>query len=74
MTFWFGLLSFADIGLSSWAVNGLDGNFFWPNLILTLAVVPCIFLAWLMGKCIQQEAEAKAELKDENIRKAVEET
>jgi len=63
MTFWFGLLSFVNVGLSHWAVNGLGGNFFWPNLILTLAVVPCIFLAWLMGKCIQQEEQAKLELK-----------
>ena len=60
ITFWFGLLSFVNIGLSNWAVNGLGGNFFWPNLILTIAVVPCIFLAWLMRKCIQQESEAKS--------------
>ena len=63
LMFWFGLLSFVNIGLSNWAVNGLGGNFFWPNLILTLAVVPCIVLAWLMGKCIRQEQQVKEELK-----------
>lgn len=63
MTFCFGLLSLVNIGLSSWAINGLGGNFFWPNLILTLAVIPCIALAWIMGKCIQQEQQAKLKLK-----------
>lgn len=62
MTFCFGLLSFVNIGLSNWAVNGLGGNFFWPNLILTLAVLPCILLAWLMGQCIQQENEARSRI------------
>lgn len=65
MTFWFGLLSFINVGLSSWAINGLDGNFFWPNFILTLAVFPCIVLAWIMGKCIDQEHRAKEQLKGE---------
>ena len=64
MTFWFGLLSFVNVGLSSWAVNGLGGNFFWPNLIFTLAVLPCIGLAWIMGKCIDQEHRAKEELSE----------
>jgi hypothetical protein len=65
MTFWFGLLSFINVGLSSWAINGLDGNFFWPNFILTLTVFPCIALAWIMGKCIDREHRAKEQLKGE---------
>jgi hypothetical protein len=43
----------------------LDGNFFWPNFILTLAVFPCIALAWIMGKCIDKEHRAKELLKGE---------
>ena len=57
-----GLLSLVNIPLASWAVNGLNGNFFYPNLIYTLLVLPCIYLAWELGQGMKREDQAKNRL------------
>ena len=54
-----GLLSLVNIPLASWAVNGLDGNFFYPNLIYTLLVLPCVYLAWALGQGMKREDKAR---------------
>jgi hypothetical protein len=53
-----GLTSMVNIPLASWAVNGLDGNFFLPNLIYTIATIPFFYVAWLMGAGIKIEKRA----------------
>lgn len=54
-----GLFSFINIPLASLAVNQLDGNFFVPNLFYTLATLPCIYAAWIIGEGIKKEEQAK---------------
>lgn len=53
-----GITSLVNIPLASWAVNGLDGNFFIPNLLYTVGVVPFLYIAWLMGRGVHQETRA----------------
>jgi MFS family permease len=57
-----GLLSLVNIPLASWAVNSLGGNFFYPNLMYTLVVLPCIYLAWSLGQGMKREDKAKNRL------------
>jgi len=53
-----GITSLINIPLASWAVNGLDGNFFLPNLLLTIAVIPFFFVASLLGTGVHKETRA----------------
>jgi hypothetical protein len=53
-----GLTALVNIPLASWAVNGLDGNFFLPNLLYTIATIPFFYVAWLMGAGIKVEKRA----------------
>ena len=53
-----GVTSLVNIPLSSWAVNRLDGNFFLPNLMYTILIMPFFYVAWLMGAGIKVEKRA----------------
>ena len=53
-----GVTSLVNIPLSSWAVNRLDGNFFLPNLLYTILLMPFFYVAWLMGAGIMVEKRA----------------
>jgi hypothetical protein len=63
-----GIFGFVNIPLAHWAVNGLDGNFFYPNLLFTLLVLPCIGLAWIMGKGIGREQRVKPSVSSRTAR------
>ena len=54
-----GTFAFLNIPLSNVAVKHLDGNFFIPNLLYTLLVIPCSAAAWMIGKSTQRESLAK---------------
>jgi hypothetical protein len=54
-----GFSAFLNIPLTTFAVEKRDGNFFIPNLIYTVAIVPCFVIAWFIGKIIQREKNAK---------------
>ena len=54
-----GSLSFLNIALSNVVVKHLDGNFFLPNLLYTILVIPCSVAAWIIRKSIQDEKLAK---------------
>jgi hypothetical protein len=41
-----GVTAFLNIPLANLAVETYDGNFFVPNLVYTILVVPCIAAAW----------------------------
>jgi hypothetical protein len=41
-----GVTAFLNIPLANLAVETFDGNFFVPNLIYTILVIPCIAAAW----------------------------
>jgi len=58
-----GAFSFLNIPLSSVTVTKLNGNFFVPNLIYTLLVIPCSLAAFVIGKSIQRERLAKEKSK-----------
>jgi Na+/melibiose symporter-like transporter len=51
-----GVASFVNIPLGRWPVQSLDGNFFWPNFIYTVMIVPCILIARFLGKDIPRES------------------
>jgi hypothetical protein len=53
-----GLTALVNIPLASWAVKGLDGNFFLPNLMYMIATIPFFYVAWLMGAGIKIEKRA----------------
>jgi hypothetical protein len=55
-----GLTSFLNIPLSNAAINKWDGNFFFPNLIYTVLVVPFLLVTYVMGKGIQLEETEKS--------------
>jgi hypothetical protein len=59
-----GILSFVNIPLAKLAVERLDGNFFIPNLIYCLFAIPCIVLAFMIGRRIKQEDLAKSSMRD----------
>jgi len=50
--------SLSNLGLVYLGIEVYDNDFFVPNLILTCAMIPCIGIAWWMGRCIQQEQKA----------------
>lgn len=47
-----------NLPLANWAVTN-GGNFFWPNFIYTVGLLPCFVLSWKMGKIDQQEKEVE---------------
>jgi hypothetical protein len=55
-----GLTSFLNIPLSNAAINKWDGNFFIPNLIYTVLVIPFCYTAYVMGKGIRLEETEKS--------------
>ena len=63
-----GITSLINIPLASWAVNGLDGNFFLPNLLLTIAVIPFFFVASLLGTGVHKETRASMVLVEQRQR------
>ena len=63
-----GITSLINIPLASWAVNGLDGNFFLPNLLLTIAVIPFFFVASLLGAGVRKETRASMLLVEQRKR------
>jgi len=44
-----GLFQLINLPMSDWALGSLHGNFFWPNLIYTLFVLPCIVGVCYLG-------------------------
>jgi hypothetical protein len=54
-----GIANFLNIPMKDLAVKHLDGDFFIPNLIYTILVVPCIVAAWGIGQAIKREDAAK---------------
>lgn len=54
-----GIMCAVNIPLAVVAINRLDGNFFWPNLALTLVSIPCVAMAWYIGWDIQRNEQAK---------------
>ncbi|CAB9505732.1 expressed unknown protein [Seminavis robusta] len=53
-----GAASFWNIPLSNVTVKQLDGNFFIPNLLYTLLIIPCSVAAYVIGRSIRQETRA----------------
>jgi hypothetical protein len=57
--FFGGITSFLNIGMKDLAVKHLDGDFFVPNLVYTIMVLPCIAAAWGIGLAMKREKAAK---------------
>ena len=49
------ILSFINILLANLAVKRFEGDFFVPNLVYTVLVLPCIILAWDIGRFIKTQ-------------------
>lgn len=52
------MFSLFSIGLADWSIQGLDGDFFIPNLLFLLLMVPTIYVAWIIKKCVKREEDA----------------
>jgi len=44
-----GLFQLINLPITDWTINLLDGNYFWPNLIYAIIVIPCIIGVWFLG-------------------------
>jgi len=53
------VLKFINLPLANWAVTKLDGNFFWPNFIYMIGMLPCLAMAWRVGRIVRQENAAE---------------
>ncbi len=54
-----GITNFLNIPMKDLAVKQMDGDFFVPNLVYTILLLPCIAAAWGIGRAIKQEKAAK---------------
>jgi hypothetical protein len=59
-----GVVNAIQIPLARLAVEQLDGNFFVPNLVMTILVLPCIVAAWGLGRAIRRENKGKQRLRE----------
>jgi hypothetical protein len=60
-----GIANFLNIPMKDLAVKHLDGDFFVPNLVYTILLLPCIAAAWGIGQAIKREKTAKeAKIRD----------
>ena len=62
MSFYSAIFSLVNMGLSTWSINGLDSNFFIPNLLFLFVIVPVLFITRLIGTCIRQEERKRKEV------------
>ena len=58
MSFVSALFSLVNIGLAHWAIHELDGDFFVPNLLFLLLIVPTMYVTWIIKKCVKREGDA----------------
>lgn len=45
-----GLLNLVNIPMASFAVNQMEGDFFWPNLFYVLVYIPCFISILVLGR------------------------
>lgn len=64
-----GLAMFVNIPLGDTAIQKWGGNFFIPNLIYTIAIVPCFFCAWRCGAGLPDEFRGGSLQKEEEKEK-----
>ena len=53
------MISFVNMPIMDWAVAGLGGDFFWPNFLYTIAMIPCVLMSWQMGRLERRESVAE---------------
>lgn len=58
-----GVVNAIQIPLAHLAVEKLNGNFFIPNLVFTILILPCIAAAWGLGRAIRKENQTKQRLR-----------
>lgn len=61
-----GVATIINIPLANLAVQQLGGNFFVPNLVFTILIIPCVIAAWALGRDIEREKQAKDEIETSN--------
>lgn len=69
-----GISAFLNVPLSTYAIETQNGDFFLPNLLYTLLIIPCIAVAWALGRAIKREDEVKREqhfLKEAQLRQSL---
>jgi hypothetical protein len=59
MIFASGIVFFLNFPMKDLAVKHLDGDFFVPNLVYMVLVLPCIPAAWGIGRTAKRENAAK---------------
>ena len=50
-----GVAAFVNVPLSAFALQQRNGDFFIPNLIYTLMLIPCVIAAWLIKRETEKE-------------------
>ena len=60
-----GIAMFVNIPLGDTAIQKWGGNFFIPNLIYTIAIVPCFYCAWRCGAGLPDEFRGGGSLQKE---------
>lgn len=54
--------SFINIPLANLAVERFDGDFFVPNMVHTILVVPCVVVAWRLGQYLDKVKSTRESL------------
>lgn len=55
-----GITAFFNIPLAKWTVENAGGDFFVPNLLYTLLILPCLACAFGIGRSIERESKSRA--------------
>lgn len=66
MTGMAGVLSIINIPLGYLAINTFDGDFFWPNMIYLLMIVPCIIAITILARNTEKDDGNDDESNDED--------
>jgi len=67
------VVKFVNVPIANWAINVLGGDFFWPNLVYTICIVPLFFVVWGIGEDKTKEKQAEEFVCDQCLRKQVDE-
>lgn len=63
-----GITNALNIPMKDLAIQHMDGDFFIPNLIYTILIIPGIAVAWGIGRAIEREKAAKeAKIRDKSF-------
>lgn len=62
-----GVCMYVNIPLSKYAIETKNGDFFIPNLMYTVLILPCVYAAWGLASGIEKESRIKRQRRNELV-------